>query len=70
MVSLAFAGEVDELVELEVQVAEVGSDDVPVRLLALQVQLDQIDQAPAAGWRSARAMPEIPVVLLLCDVLW
>jgi hypothetical protein len=27
-----------------VQVAEVGSDDVPVGLLALDVQLDQVDQ--------------------------
>ena len=40
------AGEVDELVELQVKVAEVGSDDVPVRLLALQVEFDQIDKDP------------------------
>lgn len=33
-----------DLVELEVQVAEVGADDVPVRLLALQRQLDEVDQ--------------------------
>ena len=26
------------------EVAEVGPDDVPVRLLALQVQLDEVDQ--------------------------
>ena len=38
------AGEVDELVELQVKVAEVGSDDVPVCLLALQVKFDQVDQ--------------------------
>jgi hypothetical protein len=29
-----------------VKVAEVGSDDVPVRLLALQVKFDQINQDP------------------------
>jgi hypothetical protein len=29
-----------------VKVAEVGSDDVPVRLLALQVEFDQIDKHP------------------------
>jgi hypothetical protein len=40
------ASEVNELVELQVKVAEVGSDDVPVRLLTLQVELDQIDQHP------------------------
>ena len=39
-------GEVDELVELQVKVAEVGADDVPVRLLTLQVKFDQIDQHP------------------------
>ena len=33
----------DQLVELEVQVAEVLADDVPVRLLALQMQVDQVD---------------------------
>ena len=40
------AGEVDQFVELQVQVAEVGSDDVPVRLLALQVQFDEVHQDP------------------------
>jgi hypothetical protein len=29
-----------------VEIAEVGADNVPVRLLALQVQLDQVDQNP------------------------
>ena len=28
------------------KVAEVGSDDVPVRLLALQMKFDQVDQDP------------------------
>ena len=28
------------------QVAEVASDDIPMRLLALQVELDEIDQDP------------------------
>ena len=40
------AREVDELVELKVKVAEVGPDHVPMRLLALQVQFDQVDQNP------------------------
>lgn len=30
----ALAGEIDELVELQVQIAEVGADDIPMRLLA------------------------------------
>jgi hypothetical protein len=38
------AGDVDDFVELQVQVAEVVADDVPVGLLGLQVQLDQIDE--------------------------
>ena len=38
------AREVHEFVELEMEVAEVGSDDVPVRLLALQVEFDEVDQ--------------------------
>ena len=38
------AREVDEFVELQVKVAEVGSDDVPVRLLALQMKFDEVDQ--------------------------
>ena len=38
------AGEVYELIKLQVQVTEVGSDDVPMRLLALQVEFDQINQ--------------------------
>jgi hypothetical protein len=33
--------DVDDLVELRVQVAEVVADDVPVGLLGLQMQLDQ-----------------------------
>jgi hypothetical protein len=37
---------VDDLVELKVQVPEVGSDDVPMGLLALKVQCDQVDQDP------------------------
>ena len=28
------------------EVAEVGADDVPVRLLALQVEFDEVDQDP------------------------
>ncbi len=40
------ACEVDELIKLQVKVAEVGPHDVPVRLLALQVEFDQIDQDP------------------------
>ena len=37
-------GGVDDLVELQVQVAEVLADDVPVRLLALEVQVDEVDE--------------------------
>ena len=36
------AGAVDDLAELRVQVAEVVADDVPVGLLGLQMQLDQV----------------------------
>src|SRR5699024_10930824 len=39
----ALPGDVDDLVEVEVQVAEVRPDDVPVRLLAGQLQVDQVD---------------------------
>ena len=42
----ALAGEVHQLVELEVQITEVGPDNVPVGLLALEMQLDQIHQHP------------------------
>ena len=38
------AGVVDDLVELEVEVAEVLADDVPVGLLALQVEVGQVDE--------------------------
>ena len=34
----------DDLVEDAVRVAEVAADDVPVRLLALHLQLEQVDQ--------------------------
>ena len=37
------AGGVDDLVEGEVEVAEVEAHDVPVGLLALHVQVDQVD---------------------------
>ncbi len=36
--------EVDELVQLQMEISEVRADDVPVRLLALQMQFDQVDQ--------------------------
>lgn len=36
------AGGFDDLVELKVQVAGVGPDDVPVRLLTLKMQFDQV----------------------------
>ena len=39
-------GEVDELIELQVKIAEITAHDVPVRLLTLQVEFDQIDQHP------------------------
>ncbi len=54
------ACEVDKLVELQVEVAEVGADDVPVRLLALQVQFDQIDQHPLQVVAQLRRWPENP----------
>src|SRR6478735_11254186 len=38
------AGGLDDLVELEVRVAEVLADDVPVRLLALARELDEVDE--------------------------
>jgi hypothetical protein len=38
------AGDVDDLVELRVQAAEVVADDVPVGLLGLQMRLDQVDE--------------------------
>src|SRR5690606_32167356 len=38
------AGVVDQFIELQVQVTEVGAHHVPVRLLTLQLQFDQLDQ--------------------------
>lgn len=38
------AGGVDDLVELQVEVAEVLADDVPVGLLALDVEVDEVDE--------------------------
>ena len=38
------AGGVDDLIQLEVKVPEVGPDDIPVRLLALNMELDQVHQ--------------------------
>jgi hypothetical protein len=40
---------------LQVQITEVGADDIPVCLFALQVQLDEVDEDPLqvlgqAGW--------------------
>ena len=40
------AGRLDQLVELEVQVAEVLADHVPVGLLAHDVQVDHVDRDP------------------------
>ena len=37
---------VDDFVELQVQIPEVGADEIPVRLFALQMQFDEIDQDP------------------------
>jgi hypothetical protein len=49
------AGDVDDLVELRVQAAEVVADDVPVGLLGLQMQLDQADEyGPQARCEGAR----------------
>jgi hypothetical protein len=39
-----FACAVDNLVELQVKVAEVGSDQVPMSLFALKMQLDEVDE--------------------------
>ena len=39
-----FARAVDDLVQLQVQVSEVGSDQVPVGLFALKMQLDEINE--------------------------
>ena len=61
--------EVDELVELQVKVAEVGADDVPMRLLTLQVKFDQVDQHPLQVGAAAQGMPEVRVLLFRCDVL-
>ena len=38
--------DVDDFVELQMHVPEVRPDDVPMRLLSLQVQLDQVDKDP------------------------
>ena len=45
------AGTGDDLVKLQMKVAEVGSHDVPVGLLALHVELDQVreDHLKVAG---------------------
>ena len=37
-----FACGVDDFVELQVQIAKVGADEIPVGLLALQMQFDEI----------------------------
>ena len=41
----------DDFIQLQVEVAEVGAHEVPVGLLSLQVQLDQVrqDQLQVAG---------------------
>jgi hypothetical protein len=36
--------DIDQLVELEVQRAELAPDDGPVQLLAVQRQIDQLDK--------------------------
>ena len=33
-----------DLVELQMQIAEVGADHIPVRLLALEVEFDDVDE--------------------------
>jgi hypothetical protein len=63
MLSLASRARVDDLVEVQVQVAEVMADDVPVRLLALQVHGDQVGEkllqipGPARPTRGIRRRP-------------
>ena len=45
--------EVDEFVQLEMEIAEVGADDVPVRLLALQMEFHDVDEDPLQIVRSS-----------------
>ena len=50
------------------EVAEVGADDVPVRLLALQVQFDEVDEDPLQVVAQLGWTPESPGFPLRYDV--
>ena len=64
------AGGVDDLVELQMRVTEVGADDIPVHLLTLDVQLDQVHQdALEVGGKLRRSLEVADFVITAAVVL-
>jgi hypothetical protein len=59
-----FVGAVDNAVELQVQIAEVCSDNIPVSLLTLQLQLDRVDEYLLQALR--QALRGVECVHLIC----
>ena len=59
-----FARGVDDFVELQVQVPEVGADKIPVGLFALQVQFDEIDEYLLQVLRQVGRGVELPHIIV------
>ena len=61
--AIGFACDIDDFVELQVQIAEVGAHDIPVCLFALQVQFDEVDEDPLEVLGQALRGLELPHII-------